>query len=160
MKVEPNYPGEIIILIKNNGQYFWFVSEKELWILDLVKLDNAFNKRSNLPEVTEVHYEDERKGFEILNEKNVDQFLEVMKDYKVDFSELKEFFKLYSEVYPEYPKEKIQPAFYIDFDKKCFYSYFDEPGSYEQYIPDGWNGYLCNGVFPQNIMIEAMGEYK
>lgn len=71
MKVEPNYPGEIIILIKNKGKYSWFVSDKELWIMDLIKLENVYRRKRNLPEVESIQADDERKGFEILTEKNL-----------------------------------------------------------------------------------------
>ena len=159
MKVEPNYPGEIIILVKNKGKYSWFVSDKELWIMDLVKLENAYRLKRNMPEVEFIQADDERKGFEVLSEINIDQFLEVAKDYKVDYPELKEFCDLHNEVYPDYQPERAEPVFYIDFDEKSFHSYFDEPGSYEYYIPDDWHGYLhIDRIVPKELLREAEGD--
>jgi hypothetical protein len=158
MKVEPNYPGDVIILIKNKGEYSWFVSDKELLIMDLVKLENAYRRKQNFPEVKSTQANDERKGFEILTEQNVDQFLEVIKDYRVDYSELKEFCDLYNEVYSDCQPERAEPTFYIDFDEKSFHSYFDEPGSYEYFIPDNWHGYLhVDRNVSEKLLREAIG---
>jgi len=158
MKIEPNYPGEIIILVKNKGKYSWFVSDKELWILDLVKLENAYRQKQNLPGIQSVQADDERMGFEILTEKNVEHFLEVVKNYKVSYSELKEFCDLHNEIYADCCLERSEPAFYINFDEKSFHSYFDEPGSYEYYIPDNWRGYLhIDRNVPKELLLEAMG---
>lgn len=55
MKVEPDFSDNVVVLIKNNNVYTWYVSEKELWIMDLLKLYNAFRKKRKLPLVNEIH---------------------------------------------------------------------------------------------------------
>ena len=108
--------------------------------MDLLKLENAFRKKMKLSQVIETHEEGERKGYEILNNNNIDLFQEKMREYEVSFLELKEFYNIYSEVYLDNKQIDITPSFYIDFDSKMFISYFSEPGSYEDFIPNDWNG--------------------
>ena len=74
MKIEPNFPDDVVILVKNKNIYTWYVNEKKLWILDLLKLDNAFRRKMGLFLVNETHEEGERKGFEILDSHNIDLF--------------------------------------------------------------------------------------
>ena len=153
MKIEPNYPGEVIILVKTKGQFYWYVSEKELWILDWRKLCSAFG---NIGESRDVQCEGERKGFEVLSEENIDAFLPIIRDYQVTYRELEAYCNLHNEVYPNDQEERVEPAFYIDFDARHFYSCFTEPGSYEYFVPDGWQGLLVDDL-PQHILENAKG---
>lgn len=69
-----------------------------------------------------------------------------MKEYVVSYKELKEYYQIYSEVYMEGKYIEVFPSFFIDFDKKIFFSYFSEPGSYEDFVPDGWIGIYKNKI--------------
>lgn len=141
MKVEPNYPETVVVLVKYKDQYTWYVSEKEMWIMDLLALDNAFRRKFNRPEVTETEADyEERVGCEILSEKNIGQFQQAMKDYEVSYDDLADYFRLYSEVYGDGADTEVDTSFYIDFDSRTFYSFFRDPGSYEQFVPTGWSG--------------------
>ncbi|WP_107951132.1 hypothetical protein [Lysinibacillus parviboronicapiens] len=146
MKCEPNFPDYVIVLVKVNNSFHWYVTEKELWILNLLKLDNAFRKKMNEPIVDETVAEDERRGFELLDETNILDFMKVIKDFKVDSQELIDYYKVLEN--KEFSSREIlkKISFFIDFDKKCFYSFFLEPGSYEEYIPKGWDGILSNDI--------------
>ncbi|WP_146189895.1 hypothetical protein [Paenibacillus elgii] len=154
LKVEPNFPDTVVVLVKHEGKYTWYVSEKELWIMDLLELDNAFRRKFNQPEVTETEADyEEREGCEILSEKNIAQFQEAMKEYKVSYTELTDYFNLYSEVYLDGVSSAVETSFYLDFDNKIFYSFFKEPGSYEQFVPTGWRGIFeedVQKVIPEN----------
>lgn len=141
MKVEPNYLETVVVLVKYKDQYTWYVSEKEMWIMDLLALDNAFRRKFNQPEVTETEADyEERVGCEILSEHNIEQFQQAMKDYEVRYDDLADYFRLYSEVYGDGADAGVDISFYIDFDSRTFYSFFRDPGSYEQFVPAGWSG--------------------
>jgi len=144
MKVEPDFSDNIVVLIKNNNVYTWYVSEKELWIMDLLKLYNAFRKKRKLPLVNEIHEEGEREGYEILDCHNIGHFQTKMREYEVSYNELKEYYQLFSEVYMGGKQFRVFPSFFINFDSKIFISYFSEPGSYEDFVPDGWRGIYEN----------------
>ncbi len=124
LKIESNFPDDVVILVKNKNIYTWYVNEKELWILDLLKLDNAFRRKMGLFLVNETHEEGERKGFEILDSHNIDLFQVRMKEYVVSYKELKEYYQIYSEVYMEDKYIEVFPSFFIDFDKKIFFHIF------------------------------------
>ncbi|MFF2484298.1 hypothetical protein [Paenibacillus sp. NPDC058071] len=154
MKVEPNFPNTVVVLVKHKEEYSWYVSEKELWIMDLVKLDNAFRRKFNQPEVTETEADyEERVGCEILSEKNIEQFQEAVEHFKVSYTELADYFKLYSEVYLDGENPEVDTSFYLDFDHKIFHSFFKEPGSYEDFVPTGWRGIyekVEKDIIPEN----------
>lgn len=122
--------------------------------MDLLELDNAFRRKFNEPEVTETNADYiERVGCEILSEKNVEQFQKAMKDYTVSYTELIDYYNLYSEVYLNGVNPGVETSFYLDFDNKVFYSFFSEPGSYEDFIPTGWRGIFeknANKIIPEN----------
>lgn len=152
--MEPNFPDTVVVLVKHEGKYTWYVSEKELWIMDLLELDNAFRRKFNQPEVTETEADyEERVGCEILSEKNIEQFQEAMKDFEVSYTELINYFNLYSEVYLNGVNSEVETSFYLDFDNKFFYSFFQEPGSYEDFVPTGWRGIfekVAKKIIPEN----------
>ncbi|BFH17778.1 hypothetical protein P4K96_19580 [Bacillus cereus] len=154
MKVEPNFPDTVVVLVKHEEKYTWYVSEKELWIMDLLQLENAFRRKFNQPKVTETEADyEERVGCEILSEKNISQFQEAMKDFEVSYTELIEYFNLYSEVYLDGVNSEVETSFYLDFDNKIFYSFFKEPGSYEYFVPTDWKGIFekdAKKVIPEN----------
>lgn len=128
MKVEPNFPDTVVVLVKHEEKYTWYVSEKELWIMDLLQLENAFRRKFNQPKVTETEADyEERVGCEILSEKNIRQFQEAMKDFEVSYTELIEHFNLYSEVYLDGVNSEVETSFYLDFDNKIFYSFLKNP---------------------------------
>lgn len=155
LKVEPNSPDEVVVLVKYKEKYTWYVSEKELWIMDLLELDNAFRRKFHEPEVTETEADfEERIGCEILSEKNIEQFQEAIKDFEVSYTELIDYFQLYSEVYLDGMNSEVEISFYLDFDSKIFYSFFKEPGSYEEFVPTGWRGIFernSKKIIPDNF---------
>lgn len=140
MKKEPEMAGNVVILVAHKRQFFWYVSEKELWIMNLLKLDNAFRIKSGLQKIATTEAEDERRGFELLNEENISDFQEVIKSYQVSYKELEEYYDVYSELYLDNEEFEVNPSFYLNFDDRVFYSFFLEPGSYEHYIPENWAG--------------------
>lgn len=156
MLVEPNYPDEIIVLVKNKKNFTWYISDKELWILNLKALDDDMDiKLKELGKKTEERYiDEEREGLEILDQNNIDMFESRMEQYRVTYQELLDYFEIYPEQLYYKNATEILPEFYIDFDMKIFYSLFTEPGSYEYYIPKNWQGILTNQI-ARDVMIQA-----
>lgn len=148
MLVEPNYPDDIIVLVKNKTNFLWYVSEKELWIMNLKRLgDDIDMKLKTLgKKVGERYIDKEREGLEILDHNNIDIFENRMKQYRVTYQELLDYFETHPEQLYYRNNTEVLPEFYIDFDTKIFYSYFTEPGSYEYYIPEDWQGVLTKQI--------------
>ncbi|MCT4543858.1 MAG: hypothetical protein N4A63_09980 [Vallitalea sp.] len=152
MMLEPDGVGTVVVLIKLNNYLQYYVTDKEIWILNEETLKNAFiDKGYEIPE-----YEDNiRHGFSILSEKNIVSFLTKIVDLKVSKEELIEYYILYKELYGDIDVHySATPIFYIDFDKREFYSFFTEPGSYEKYMPYGWKGYDRAGEYDKYVPSE------
>lgn len=153
MNIEFSYPADVIVLIKYRNAFTWYMCEKELWVLDLTKLRRDFEtKLRMLNKVGNLDYVDpEREGLLVVDTNNIGEFQARIEKYKVPFQKIKQYFLLYPEKHFYQNSDEILPDFYIDFDEKIFFSFFSEPGSFEQYIPDGWNGVLGRKI-DKNIL--------
>ncbi|MDA7028113.1 hypothetical protein PJ311_16180 [Bacillus sp. CLL-7-23] len=152
MYLEPSDYDNVVVLIKYNKKYQYYVTDKELWVLDLNKLKLAFQimgYQMNL-------IEDERMGFDVLTKEQYSIYKDKIKRYEVNYDELKDYYQLFQLIKePQDDIREILPLFYIDFDKELFYSFYTEPGSYEEYIPDGWQGILTEElekIIPRNMV--------
>lgn len=134
MMLFPKYAENVIVGVKFNNDFNWYVSYKELWYLDLRKLTNAYVING----YADPNPEDfsERFNIDIVNENNAKEFLSEMNIYIVKTEELSSLVK--NKEFQEI--EALAPSFYVDFDKKKFISYFPEPEAYEEFIPDNWCG--------------------
>lgn len=132
--VIPKYAETIIVGVKLNSEFNWYVSDKELWYLDLRKLIKAYEKKGfQIPESEDFS---DRFNIDIVNEDNAEQFLSEMSEYIWKTVELSTIIK--NKAYQNIGD--IVPSIYIDFDKRILISNFPEPASYELFIPDGWCG--------------------
>ncbi len=135
----------IVVGLKWNGCFGWYVSYKEMWFLDQNVLIEAYMEKAHergIPPESTMSEEDERYGIPVLNEDNIDLFLGRIAKYSAAVSELREHLKQdkkdngSEEVFYDW-----LPALYIDFDEKVLYSLYTEPASFEDYVPQGWRGY-------------------
>lgn len=133
MKIAPAYAKDIIVIVKHNGKWQWYVTENIWWFLDLVKFKKAFEAKGYPTDYTDYSY---RFDIAIVNEKTADLFLSKIADYKVETKELSEYFEIadYDMFYD------LIPCMYVDFDEKELFSLFPEYSSYEDFVPDGWKG--------------------
>ncbi|MCY6958389.1 hypothetical protein [Clostridium brassicae] len=152
MILEPDGVGTVVVLIKFNNFSQYYVTDKETWILNEEILKSAFREKGyEIPE----YEEDIRYGFSILSEKNIVSFLDRVAEFKVGKEELAEYYTVYKELYGVIDVNyTATPIFYINFDKREFYSFFTEPGSYEKYMPCGWNGYDKAGEYDEYVPSE------
>jgi hypothetical protein len=144
LKIQVQYGENIIVAVVLRNKWSWYVTEKDYWFLDLIKLEKAFLiKGYRLPHLGD--YSD-RFNIGVLDENSVDKFLDEISEFKVTSVELRELvLKLAccgkeSENFPT----ELTPSLLVDFDNKLVMSYFPEPASFENFIPDGWKGLYEN----------------
>ncbi len=131
--MKPVYAEHLIVAIKANGGFEWYVLDKEYCFLDLKKADEVAKKLGHeIPED-----DSERFGIRVLNESTRELFLSKVAQCKVTTDELREMLRPETDF-----NEKLayNPSLLIDFDKKILISYYAEPESFEDYVPDGWVG--------------------
>jgi len=136
--LEPIYAEEIIIGVIFKQQFQWYITNKELWYLDYNKLDQAFENGDDLS--TDISSESEREGITVLDEKNAEAFLKRVESFKVDKSYLLSLFE--ERILNDVDDDRLDfsPSLLVDFDDKKLYSMFPEPASFEEYVPNNWDG--------------------
>jgi len=140
MKLNVQYGENIIVGVKFKEEFDWFVTEKDYWYLDLIKLENSFLNKGYML-FNQGDYS-ERFDIPILNEKSAATFLNEIKEYKVNMSKLNELV-VALDLNKTKRKQIIMefvPSLFIDFDSKLLLSLFPEPASFEEYVPNGWSG--------------------
>ena len=139
MILEPLYAENIIVAVIYNNEFRWYVTDKELWFLDYNTLDNAYK---NLGVSIEDNDEtEERNGIKVLDNENVEVFLQRINKYNTTKEELN--YLLLENIKSKHAGEDLldfSPVLLINFDDKILYSMFPEPASYEEYVPKDWNG--------------------
>lgn len=86
MVLEPLYAENIIVAVIYNNEFKWYVTDKELWFLDYNKLDSVYK---NLGISIEDNNEpEERVGLKVLDNENVDVFLQKINKYIATKEEL------------------------------------------------------------------------
>lgn len=130
----PKYAETIIVLVKYKKSYRWFVTDKEIWFLDLKKLISSYLEKG-----FEIHNPDDfsdRFDIAVVNEDSVEEYLQKISDFEVSNEELRKILvqRTYSHI------SDMLPSLYVDFDDKELTSYYPESASYELYVPNGWLG--------------------
>lgn len=111
-----------------------YVSDKELWYLDLRKLIRAYERKGFcIPDSEDFS---DRFNIDIVDDDNTEQFLSEMSAYVVKTQELSALIK--NKEYEEIGD--VVPSIFIDFDSRTLISNYPEPASYEVFIPDNWCG--------------------
>ncbi|MET3208728.1 UNVERIFIED_CONTAM: hypothetical protein ABIC26_001667 [Paenibacillus sp. PvR008] len=125
MKLQPEYAQNIIVGVIFEGQWNWYVTEREYWFLNTVM--------------------EERFGIPILDETTAGAFLGHICEYRVAVDELTSLLSMLADAI-EHKDEVLEfcPTLYVDFDQKILYSLFPELASFEHYVPAGWNGEYQN----------------
>lgn len=138
MLLEPSYAENIIVGVINKKNWEWFITDKDLWFLDYNKLDKAYKERGF--DIIDLIDMGERKDIKVIDQKSKYKFLENISDYSISKGELKKILKkaIQSDEYEDLLD--FSPSLLIDFDKQNLYSMFPEPASFEEYVPEGWDG--------------------
>lgn len=141
----PKYCKNVIVGVTYKKKFTWFITSKNIWFMDYSKRYQSWKewyenmgrseKRFNYEVGSIEKFCSGRYGIQVVDIGTAELFLSKIEKYKVTLQELK---KMYNE---NENKITYSPSFYVNFDKRKFYSYFPEPENYEKYIPDGWCGY-------------------
>ena len=146
MLLEPLATENIIVGVKWNSCFGWYVTKKNLWFMDFNKMDEAYAKKFEeygLP-FSNLAFGDpdpERQDIPILDENTIVMFSPRIKKYSVTVDDLREHLRLCVEI--ESPTQvfyDLLPSLYLDFDNCCLYSMHTEPASFEDYVPQNWTG--------------------
>lgn len=160
----PFYDKNIIVGVVFNNTWGWYITDKEIWFLDSEKLRTA-SEKAGFPRLEYPADEDESI---IINEKNAQEFLNSIKEHLISRDDLNRMVStrlgliqshadkingveeydykgidkndLESYYYHADDMLDFNPSLYVNFDDRILYSYYPEPASYEQYVPDGWVG--------------------
>ncbi|WP_017814732.1 hypothetical protein [Paenibacillus shenyangensis] len=144
MTIPVSYGENIIVAVRLEGSWSWYVTEKEYWFMDLPRFEQAFaHKGHTLSADTDYDY---RFHIPVLNENTVHTFLKCIQEEQFSVADLHAGF--IAEVNKHGGDSEFvagwTPSLLLDFDQRQLFSYFPEPASFEQYVPDGWTGHYEN----------------
>lgn len=136
MKCKPEYANNIIVGVIYRDKFTWYITERDLWILDAEKRKGDYIK-SGYGYIIHDNYFSFRFNIPIVNEDTIEVFLLRIADFKIESRQLKEL--LYNKDYDSTILE-LAPSLLVDFDKKTLYSSYPETLPFERYVPNGWKG--------------------
>lgn len=131
--MKPIYAENIVVAIKYDGCVEWYILDKDYCFLDYTKLEEAYCKKGYDVVIDDTP----RFGIKVVNELTQSLFLDNIKEYKIATEELKKMLINESD-YND--KLAYNPSILIDFENKVLTSYYAEPESFEDFVPDGWKG--------------------
>lgn len=136
MALKIEYGEDIIVGVSFRGEWGWYVSEKDFWLMDQVGYGEAFTDAGHVLPPAGV----DRFDIPILNEETAGRFLELMESTRVDKAALSE--EILSRLPASSWDELIElcPSLLIDFERKVLKSLYPEPMPFEEYVPAGWTG--------------------
>ena len=145
----------IVAVVRNNGEIFWYRSPSELWVLDYLKWKQDFEKQGySIPDL----YKELREGISIVNQTTKDKFLAFMKPYLVHKNELsKELAIRYQTANTWWDVKDLFPIIFVDFDRESVGAFYT-PGNtpMERYAPEAWSSEYIDFAndYPEEIFPE------
>jgi hypothetical protein len=127
----------VVVLVKYQGKFRWFRSDREMWVLDYGKWAKDFRDAGYDSVEDDAS---ERFGIEVVNDSTIDQFLTEMKEFEIDKS------KLEKALATRFPSAKswwdvgmLFPIMFIDVDNKHVAAFYPDGIPMERYVPDNWS---------------------
>ncbi|MEW4353452.1 hypothetical protein AB1I63_00905 [Streptococcus pneumoniae] len=133
-----NFPTEIICGVQYNGKFSWYVSDRELWILDYTILDSRLAQYGY--NIESLSIDSKRSDSKVLVKENAGNFLEKMTEFEVSSEDLQTYLLESIDELEDSWYYDFQPSLFIDFDDNRLYSQYSESESFEDYVPFGWVG--------------------
>src|SRR6185436_11070294 len=132
--MQPKYADIIIVAVIYQGEWRWYISDKDVWLLDLKKYKQAFlDAGIQVPENDSYRF-----NIPIVNQETAAVFLEKMGQYRVDKATLsKMVFERLPQASTWEDTVDLCPVLLVDFDQSKLKSLFPEPIQFEIYIPEG-----------------------
>jgi hypothetical protein len=129
---------EVVVVVKRNGVFRWYRSDRELWVLDLNKWSQDFHDAGcELPELDP----SERFGLPVVNEHTIDRFLAEMQVFEIPEDRLaKELAARFPDAESWWDVGHLFPIMFLDCDRRRVAAFYYNGTRMERYIPDGWSG--------------------
>lgn len=124
---------DIIVAVKKDKGYKWYISYREIWLLDYAKYCHAFDPNDD-------NYED-RFDIGVLDETSFESFRIKAAKYEFNVDVLRKEFQTFLPLKDWDSSFHLFPALFINFDDKVLYSVYQESISFENYVPSGWTGF-------------------
>jgi hypothetical protein len=137
VNVMPEYNHNIIVGVVWRGEWQWYVTEKEMWVLDYIKWGQSYAD-AGFGHMAPDDAAD-RFGIPVVNEVSAGHFLECIRDCRTNSEELGLLLEAALMSDPEDLTE-LAPTLMVDFDRQVLVSWHPEPMSFERYVPDRWIG--------------------
>lgn len=131
--MKPIYAENIVVAIKQGCCIEWYILDKDFCFLDYNKLEEAYRKKGYDVVIDDTS----RFGIKVVDELTRKLFLDSIKEYKITTIDLKELLRNESSYNA---KLAYNPSILIDFENRVLASYYAEPESFENFVPDGWKG--------------------
>lgn len=143
--MRPIYAENVVAAIKQGDCIEWYILDKDYCFLDYTKLEEAYRKKGYDVVIDDTF----RFGIKVVNELTKKNFLDNIKEYKTTTAKLRKMLMNESN-YND--KLAYNPSILMDFENKVLISYYAEPESFENFVPDGWKGKYQNfaAYIPQN----------
>ncbi len=131
------YGVDVIVGTLFQGEWKWYLTEKEIWMLDDIKYAEAFDQ-----DISDDEYADpERINIPILDEKTASIFLQRIEKYRVSSDTLQYLVRKKCPFSKWDDISEMFPSIFVNFDKRELWSVFPEPNFCpEDYVPEGWIG--------------------
>ena len=131
--MKPLYAENIVVAVRQGGCIKWYILDKDYCFLDYARLEEAYRKKGY-----DVVIDDTlRFGIKVVNEWTQVLFLDNIKEYRIAAEKLRKM--LMNEANYD-DKLAYNPSILIDFENKVLTSYYAEPESFEDFVPNGWEG--------------------
>jgi hypothetical protein len=127
---------EVIVVVKHNGRFRWYKSDRDLWVLDLNKWTKEFlDAGFQVPESDPA----ERFGIPVVNDETAGRFLAEMEQFEISKDDLsKELVARFPSAQSWWEVGDLFPIMFVDFDRKHVCAFYPQGTRMERYIPDGW----------------------
>lgn len=126
----------VVVVVKSQGAFHWYRSDRELWVLDLNKWHKEFvDAGHTTPDVDS----SDRFGIEVVNEETMERFLSEMSEFELENSKLRDALaRRFPEAQSWWDVGKLFPIMFVNADKRHVAAFYSNGIPMDRYVPDGW----------------------